>query len=62
MAIIITFPRKALRPSEPSAGQAAAEILMFTGVRYERLAESEICLSRTKAPGKPGLPPRSKSA
>jgi hypothetical protein len=41
-AVIITFPDRAYRPSRaaPRLGEPRGEILLFTGVRYERLEPS----------------------
>jgi len=38
-AVVIAFPDSAERPQRPlpSAGEPRGEILLFTGVRYERL-------------------------
>lgn len=40
MQTVIPFPEKALRPSRPPrADERPGEILLFTGIRYERLPE-----------------------
>lgn len=39
MAVILRFPREARAPSAPArTGGEGAQILFFTGVRYERAA------------------------
>ncbi|MFZ1774439.1 MAG: hypothetical protein WAT78_10850 [Rhizobiaceae bacterium] len=60
MANILKFPLKAVRDRAPAILKAPAEILIFTGVRYERLeAKAE---TRAKSPRKSGLTPETKSA
>lgn len=62
MANIVNFPLKAARDGEPRVNSQSAAILMFTGVRYERLEGGEVRVSAAKAPRKSGMPPHSKSA
>jgi hypothetical protein len=38
-ATVIEFPQDRVRPACPEGGPSAAEVLFFTGVRIERLAE-----------------------
>lgn len=38
MGMLLRFSPKIMRPLPPSAGSGPAEIILFTGVRYERSA------------------------
>ena len=48
MAVILKFPTEARAPAVPAMQGKGAQILFFTGVRYERAATAE-----AKAPRRP---------
>lgn len=48
MAVILKFPTEPRAPAIPTTGSACAQILFFTGVRYERAA-----VVKAKAPRRP---------
>ncbi len=48
MAIILKFPTEVRTPATPATQGAGAQILFFTGVRYERAGAAKV-----KAPRRP---------